>query len=245
MNLPPAQTPAYHRDPFQRELGAWVDAAGTDERWGPYLILSDTICHPHGGGQKGDRATLRLTPAEASAGKCVEQLPVVDTRRDGERILHILPPEVDIAGLDEALTGEREVTLALDWDFRLRQMRLHSAAHLLHCFVARTVGDDLPDPDVSDLQPGFGLNRYERPEVLTPAQMSQVTEALNAFIAEDHPIRTTADEARPGFRYWHCEEWRIPCGGTHLAATGQIGTVDVTLSLKRGRTSMTFRLDPP
>jgi Ser-tRNA(Ala) deacylase AlaX len=132
--------------------------------------------------------------------------------------------------------------LRLDWDFRHRQMRLHSAAHLLHCFVEQALGRPVDYPETSDLQPDYGLNRYERKELLTPAQMEGVLETLNEFIAAGHAIVTSPDPEREGYRFWRCEQWVIPCGGTHPADTREIGTVQAELSLKRGRTSMTFRV---
>jgi len=232
--------PAYHRDPYRRSLSVWVDAVGRDEKHGPYVVLSDTLCHPHGGGQKGDRATLRLTAEEAATAGCARDLPVIDTRREGSRILHILPPETEPGSLETAIAGIREVTLDLEWEFRFRQMRLHSTAHLLHCFVERIVGRPLDDPQVSDLRPEFGLNRYAQRDLLNPEQLEEAVAALNAFTAEGHAIRTTPDESKPGFRTWQCEGWTIPCGGTHPASTAEIGPVSASLSLKRGRTSMTF-----
>ena len=240
MTVPLPEEPEYHRDPYRTELNVWVDALGTDERFGPYLILSETICHPHGGGQKGDRARLVLDGETAQILGAGEALVLTDTRPDKRGTLHILAEPLDEERAHEALVGAREFRLALDWAFRHRQMRLHSLAHLLHCFVEQVLEREVPHPDTSDLQPEFGLNRYESKGLLDEAQAGEVTRRLNAFTAEGHPIETFPDEQRRGFRYWHCGEWTIPCGGTHLKNTAEMGTAQVKLSLKRGRTSLTF-----
>ena len=143
--------------------------------------------------------------------------------------------------------GTQPFLLRLDWTFRYRQMRLHSAAHLLHCFVAKIVGESAGGPPVefpetSDLQPEFGLNRYAVKDLLDLGQMERVVAKLNAFAAEGHAIATRPDPETEGFRYWECAEWVIPCGGTHPRDTAEIGPVEVTLSLKRGKTGMTFRV---
>ena len=243
--------PLFYEDFYRRELEAWVDALVEDARFGPCLVLSGTLCHPHGGGQKGDRAWLVLSPAEAAAlgvmpgteAGAEPALPIVDTRRADGRILHVLGAAPLIPERAEALlVGSRPFALRLDWDFRHRQMRLHSAAHLLHCFVEQALGRPVDYPETSDLQPDYGLNRYERKELLTPAQMEGVLETLNEFIAAGHAIVTSPDPEREGYRFWRCEQWVIPCGGTHPADTREIGTVRAELSLKRGRTSMTFRV---
>jgi Ser-tRNA(Ala) deacylase AlaX len=234
--------PRFYEDVYRTELDVWVDALLSDERHGTCLVLSETLCHPHGGGQKGDRATLLLPPQDAAALGVPEALAIVDTRKADGRILHVLGAPLEPARAEPVLVGTRSYTLRLDWDFRLRQMRLHSAAHLLHCFVERVLERPVDFPETSDLQPDYGLNRYERKELLTPEQMQAVLRALNAFTAQGHAIASDPDPARPGYRTWRCAEWVIPCGGTHPANTREIGPVQAELSLKRGRTSIVFRL---
>ncbi len=232
----------FYDDPYGTELEVWVDAAVQDERYGPCLVLSRTLCHPHGGGQKGDRATLALPAGEAAALGVPAALPIVDTRRVDGRLLHVVGAELDVAQAEERLAGSHPYALHLDWGFRWRQMRLHSAAHLLHCFVERVLDREVRFPETSDLQADYGLNRYEQKELLTAEQLTDVLAQLNAFTAGRHPIVTFPDEKRPGFRFWQCEAWRIPCGGTHPAHTAEIGPVVAELSTRRGRTSLTFRL---
>jgi len=240
----PETEPTFYEDVYRTELEVWVDALEQDERYGTCLVFSQTLCHPHGGGQKGDRATLLLPPEDAAAlGLEGEGLAIADTRRADGRILHVLAAPLDVGVAEGVLVGSHPYRLRLDWDFRHRQMRLHSAAHLLHCFVQHVLGREVKPPETSDLQPDYGLNRYEQKELLTPEQMEDVLRQLNAFAAEGHGITTYPDEQRPGFRYWQCEDWVIPCGGTHPSNTRDIGTVHAELSLRRGRTSMTFRVE--
>ena len=256
MPSPPETTLTFYEDFYRTELEVWVDALTLSERFGPCLVLSETLCHPHGGGQKGDRAVLALD-GEVGKRLGLEKMDIVDTRREGERIVHVLDGAADTAALEEALVGTRPFLLRLDWKFRHHQMRLHSAAHLLHCFVEKIVGEGaggegavgesaggppLEFPETSDLQPEFGLNRYARKELLDAARMERVVAELNAFSAEGHAIATRPDPETEGFRYWECAEWIIPCGGTHPRNTAEIGPVEATLSLKRGKTGMTFRV---
>lgn len=249
MNPSTETTLTFYEDFYRTELEVWVDALTQTERFGPCLVLSETLCHPHGGGQKGDRAVLALA-GEAAEQLGTSELAIVDTRRDGERIVHVLDggaATADPAALEEALVGTQPFPLRLNWEFRHHQMRLHSAAHLMHCFVEKIVGEDAGGPPVefpetSDIQPDFGLNRYDRREMLDAEQMERVVAELNAFTAEGHAITTRPDAEKAGFRYWECAEWVIPCGGTHPRDTSEIGPVTATLSLKRGKTGMTFRV---
>jgi alanyl-tRNA synthetase/misacylated tRNA(Ala) deacylase len=242
MTATPETEPVFYADVYRRELEVWVDALVQDARFGTCLVLSATLCHPHGGGQKGDRATLLLSDDAAAALDAPEGLAIADTRKADGRILHVLGGAVEPERVEAALVGTQPFRLRLDWAFRQRQMRLHSAAHLLHCFVERVLGRAVDHPETSDLQPDFGLNRYERADLLAPAQLEAVLHQLNAFTAAGHAITTVPDPHRAGFRTWHCAEWTIPCGGTHPADTREIGPVRADLSLKRGRTSLTFRV---
>lgn len=252
---PLATEPRFYEDVYRTELDVWVDAIEADARFGSCLVLGETLCHPHGGGQKGDRATLLLPAEDAAAlglagGEAAPAegdaaLSIVDTRRVEGRILHVLGTPLDPAAAEGVLVGSHPYRLRLDWGFRWQQMRLHSAAHLLHCFVERVLGHTVRFPETSDLQPDYGLNRYEQKELLTPMQLEEVLRQLNAFNAEGHAIRTDPDPERAGFRHWRCEGWEIPCGGTHPANTREIGPVQAELSLKRGRTSLIFRLAEP
>jgi alanyl-tRNA synthetase/misacylated tRNA(Ala) deacylase len=253
MTTLPETVPVFYDDFYRREMEVWVDAVVDHEKHGPCLVLSETLCHPHGGGQKGDRAELALTEEEAATLGVTAQvgvtprLAIVDTRREGGSILHIIEGTVlegtlDSDAAEEVLVGSRPFPLQLNWEFRHTQMRLHSAAHLLHCFIERELGGALDFPETSDIQPDFGLNRYDRKELLDERQFRAALEKLNAFTAAGHGIDTWPDEEREGFRYWKCGGWVIPCGGTHPADTREIGAVEGSLSLKRGRTGMTFRL---
>jgi Ser-tRNA(Ala) deacylase AlaX len=53
-----------------------------------------------------------------------------------------------------------------------------------------------------------------------------LTEKANALIAADHPIRSAYSDEASQRRYWEIEGFaRVPCGGTHLCRTGEIGPV--------------------
>ncbi|SEH02835.1 alanyl-tRNA synthetase [Nonomuraea solani] len=73
----------------------------------------------------------------------------------------------------------------------------------------------------------------------------QVNDRLEAWVAADAPVRL--DVPGPGLtarRTWHCSlpegESSIPCGGTHVSRTGELGRVEVTLS--QDHATLTMRL---
>ena len=236
-----AQEPLFYLEPTCRETEVMVVRIVEDEQFGAGLVFDDTVCHPHGGGQKGDRATLILPPGVAAGAGLPEELVIRDTRRIGPNIVHI--PEVPLTeqAMDVLLDWD-ELVLRLDWDFRSRQMRLHSTAHLLHCFVEQEVDRTLPYPETSDIQPDYGLNRYGEKDLFSEVQAQAAVTKLNQFLQEGHAISTYPDMEKQGFRYWQCEDWIIPCGGTHPQDTKEIGSVEAEYSSRKGRTSLRFTL---
>jgi Ser-tRNA(Ala) deacylase AlaX len=57
-----------------------------------------------------------------------------------------------------------------------------------------------------------------------------LAEKANALVAADHPIVSAFSDEADQRRYWEIAGFaRVPCGGTHLKRTGEIGPI----SLKR------------
>ncbi len=82
-------------------------------------------------------------------------------------------------------------------------------------------------------------------EGLDPEETArEVAARLKAWVAADAPVRI--DVPGPGLtarRTWHCAlpggEASIPCGGTHVRSTGELG--EVTVTLETGEQSLTMR----
>ncbi|GGY07662.1 alanyl-tRNA editing protein [Paludibacterium paludis] len=212
----------FYRDPYQRVLETRV--LRHDEQG---LVLEDTLCYPLGGGQPGDSATIRATGVE---------LKVTDTRRDREsrEIRHQVP---DAGGL---LPPGTAVSLELDWERRHRHMRIHTCLHLLSVVIPVPVtGGNLNDET--------GRLDFNLPEGME-LDKAVIEEGINRLITENHPVEIimTSGEALKAqpelIKTMSCTpplelpEIRLvnipgvdlqPCGGTHVARTGEIGRVEV------------------
>lgn len=234
----------FYQDAYLREASGYVEDYGQDEKGRNYLVVSPTIFHPHGGGQKGDRGRLFFADdAQARELGVEEGVEILDARYSGGGgVRHVLTDSLAL-GPKLAHANGAEVRLVLNWDFRQAQMRLHSSAHILHLCIEHVLGRAVEFPRTSDLLEDYGLNRYEIPNLLNQDQFAMVLEKSNVFVAEDHRIETSYDEspgARPGARLWMSGGWTIPCGGTHPVSTAFIGRISGQLSTRRGRTSITF-----
>ncbi len=206
------------------------------------VILDRTIFYAQGGGQPGDVGVVVRSDGA--------RVPVTNTvyAADRSQVAHLVGQEA--AGFAE---GE-PVTLELDWERRLKRMRVHTALHLLSVVLPYPVtggsigdGDGRLDFDIPD----SGLDKAE------------ITDKLADLIARDAPVteRWITDEeldANPGLvktmsvkpprgsgRVRLVEIAGIdlqPCGGTHVRRTGEIGAVVITDIEKKGKQNRRVRL---
>jgi misacylated tRNA(Ala) deacylase len=219
----------FRQDHYLKRCEATVTSV--DERG---VRLDRTVFYVMGGGQPGDSGTLTLPGGST--------LRIADTRKGeaGGEILHIPEP-----GQAHLRVGDK-VEAEIDWDRRYRHMRVHTALHLLCAVVpAGVTGGQIGD--------GKGRLDFDTQEAL---DKDAIAEKLNALILGDHPVgvRWITDEeleAKPELvRTMSVKppsgQGRVrlldiqgvdlqPCGGTHVARTGEIGRVAVTKIENKGK----------
>lgn len=219
----------FRHDHYLKRCDAVV--TGVDERG---IQLDRTVFYVMGGGQPGDTGSLTLPD-----GRVVR---IADTRKGtapGE-ILHIPEPGQPVPAVGDKVAAE------IDWARRHLHMRVHTSLHLLCAVVpAGVTGGQIGD--------GKGRLDFDTQEAL---DKDQITEKLNALIAGDHPVGVNwiTDEemaAKPELvRTMSVKppsgQGRVrlldiagvdlqPCGGTHVARTGEIGRVVVTKIENKGK----------
>lgn len=226
----------FREDAYARTCEATVVLAVPDG-----IVLDRTVFYPEGGGQPGDTGLLRLADGREVA--------IADTQK-GEAGIRHLPAE----GAALPAPGDA-VTAAIDWDRRYRFMRMHTCMHLLLACV---------DAQVTGGQIGEGKGRVDfnlpDPNIDKPALEAR----LNALIEEDHPTApvwiTDAEMAakpelvrtmsvKPPTGAGRVRLMKIgesvdlqPCGGTHVARTGEIGPVVVGKIENKGRQNRRINL---
>jgi misacylated tRNA(Ala) deacylase len=228
----------FRQDAYARQCEARVTVV--DETG---IRLDRTVFYPMGGGQPGDTGILRLSDGS--------EIRISDTRKDEASgdIVHI--PESE-AGAD--LTGQ-QVEACIDWDRRHRLMRMHTLMHLLCAVVpAGVTGGSVRD--------GSGRLDFDLPE--STLDKEHITAELNRLVEENHSVsaRWISDEelaANPDLvrtmsvkppmgtgsvRVMEVEGVDLqPCGGTHVAATGEIGRVRVRKIEKKGKHNRRVNLE--
>ncbi len=114
----------YHTDSYIKRFETRVVAASDSA-----LALESTAFFPGGGGQMADRGTLLV----GGAGE--RRLPITGMRKEGEIVWH----EVESGGEPLPAAGQAVIG-ELDWDFRHRMMRTHTALHTLAAVIFRDYG---------------------------------------------------------------------------------------------------------
>lgn len=225
--------PLFHRDAYLREAGARVEEHLPDGS----LVVDQTLFYPTGGGQPGDSGRLRWNDGEVTIVEAV--------KLDADRIA--LRP----ASADALPPVGSEVIQFLDWDRRFGHMRVHTALHLLSVVIPLPVTGGAITAEKGRLD----LNMPD-----APGDKAELQDRLQGLIDRDLPVTedwiTEAElDANPGLvktmsvsppRGAGCIRLiRIgqgadqvdlqPCGGTHVAKTGEIGAVRIGKIEKKGR----------
>ena len=214
------------------------------------VMVAASVFYPAGGGQPGDTGRLDWPGCPVAGGA-----EVIDTRKEGASVALILPEGTALPA------PGTPVTMTLDWERRHRHMRVHTALHLLSVVVPLPVSGGAIAADKGRLD-------FDMPE--PPEDKDALEAALNALIARDLPVTEswiTDDEllanpglvktmsVRPPMGQGRVRLVRIgegadqvdlqPCGGTHVARTGEIGPVRLGKIEKKGKQNrrMTVLID--
>jgi misacylated tRNA(Ala) deacylase len=207
------------------------------------LILDRTVFYANSGGQPGDAGVL-----VAPDGRRVPIETAVYTDQAKTEIAHMLA-----AGAPALAPGDT-ISAEIDWDKRYARMRMHTALHLLSAALPFPVtGGSVGDAD--------GRLDFDIPEA--GLDKDAITAELARMIAQNGRVSsrwiTDAElEANPGLvktmsvkppmgtghvRLIEIEKLDLqPCGGTHVRATGEIGSVRVTAIEKKGKQNRRVRL---
>jgi len=204
-----------------------VDDAGIE--------LDRTVFYPMGGGQPGDTGVLRKADGI--------EVRIADTRKDRETGRHCHVPEEGAAGLAAGDT----VTAEIDWERRYRLMRMHTSLHLLCAVVESGVTGgqigteksrldfDLPDTSLDKAAIEADLNRLvDEDHALSMQWISDEEMAANPELVRTMSVKPPSGAGK--VRLMNVEGVDLqPCGGTHLARTGEIGQLRVGKIENKGK----------
>jgi misacylated tRNA(Ala) deacylase len=226
----------FRAEPYAKSCEAKVVAI--NERGG--ILLDRTVFYATAGGQPGDKG--RVGNVVIATTVFDEQKNVVHVPAEGQ----VLPTVGDV------------VAAEIDWAHRYKIMRCHTLMHLLCAAVPFPVtGSAITDDG--------GRIDFDIPDGQIPDKQA-LADTINAWILEDHVISTrtiTEDELDANPQLVRTmfvkpprgsgvirlvligEDGKVdlqPCGGTHVARTGEVGAIAVTKIENKGKINRRIRV---
>ncbi|MEO0939867.1 MAG: alanyl-tRNA editing protein [Pseudomonadota bacterium] len=201
------------------------------------IVLDQTIFYPTGGGQPGDSGTLDWD------GQSLQIATTVKGEGDDIVLVPAEPRALPPVGV--------QLSQSLDWERRFAHMRIHTALHLLSVAVPLGVTGgsisaergrlDFDMPDAPEDR--AGLEAALNDLVETDAEVTEDWITAEALDANPSLVKTMS--VRPPRGAGRIRLIRIgtepgvidlqPCGGTHVARTGEIGALRLGKIEKKGR----------
>lgn len=199
------RTNELHRtDAYLRTFDATVVAVEHD-----LVELSATAFYARSGGQLGDQGSLRGHR-------------VLDTFYSSTKsaVLHRVVWSADPLRVGEEVIGQ------IDWDRRYAAMRLHTAQHLLWLSLVAEYG-----PDQNECGGDIGVEKARLDVDWVHDQRPSaelISKRLAMLVAMDSPIQRYLSDVDENRWEWKVDGFPpIPCGGTHVRRTGEVGRVNV------------------
>ncbi len=209
------------------------------------LLFDRTVAYGTSGGQPGDTGTI--TRADGT----VIRIGSTVTGQTKDEIIHV-PEE----GSKLPQIGET-VTLSIDWPRRLNLMKMHAACHILSVVcpfpitgAAVNEEDSRVDFDVPDPTYTREFVTAEMMKIIDanhPVSIHWIDEAeldANPSIIRSKNVRPPRGLGR--IRLVLIGENGVvdsqPCGGTHVANTGEIGPLHISKIEKKGKENRRFRI---
>ena len=208
------------------------------------LVLADTCFYVESGGQVGDTGQIIAADSGDSPAWRME-------------VQSVHQPVKGLVIHTGLLTGgsvklDDPAVAAVDAERRWDIMRNHTATHVLHRELRRTLGDHVAQAG-SLVAPDRLRFDFSHPQPVSPAELADIEQAVNRAILADYPVTPAfkryedlkqaigAGEIMALFGEKYGDEVRLMrigqdgdyysrelCGGTHVARTVQIGALHIT-----------------
>jgi misacylated tRNA(Ala) deacylase len=232
----------YLTDAYRREFDATVVGVDAERR---ALALERSAFFPTGGGQPNDAGVLAFGATAA---------PVVDVLKDAQGIVwHVLGGETALPAAGAEAHG------TIDWGRRHLIMRLHTAQHVLNGIIWRDHGAHVTGAQIAppEARLDFELS------AMSQEFARSVETTVNDVVERDLPVRVLwlpRAEADRDPSLIRLKANLIPRsidplrvieivghdrqadGGTHVAATGEVGRVRVVKTESKGRSNKRVRI---
>jgi Ser-tRNA(Ala) deacylase AlaX len=190
----------FWKDPYLTQLDTLItNVKDTD------ITVEQTIFFAFSGGQESDHGTIGNSR-------------VLQARAEGREIVYTLENNLGLKPGDQ-------VSMKIDWERRYKLMRLHFAAEIVLELVYQKLGS-IKKVGAHIAQDKARID-FEWDENISKVLPDIQKEALGMIEANQEIISAFSDEEKEK-RYWEISGFaRVPCGGTHLKKTGEIGEIEL------------------
>ena len=188
----------FWEDPYLTELDTLITSVKDTD-----ITVEQTIFFAFSGGQESDYGTIGNSR-------------VLQARTEGREIVYTLEN-------GHGLEPGDQVSLKIDWKRRYQLMRLHFAAEIVLELIYQKLGS------IKKIGAHIAQDKA-RIDFEWDGNISNVfpviqKEALGMIEADQEIISAFSDEEKEK-RYWEIRGFaKVPCGGTHLKKTGEIGEI--------------------
>lgn len=186
-------------DPYLAETSAVVTSVDGDR-----ITVDRTVAFAFSGGQASDRGTI--------AGREILR---AETR--GLDIVYTLPR-------DHGLAPGSAVSVAIDWPARYRVMRLHFATELVLELITRHYG--APEKLGAHITEEKARLDFRWTGGSIAETFPVVAHEVRRLVTADLEITSAFGDAAAQRRFWRIDGFaQVPCGGTHLRRTAEVGEI--------------------
>jgi Ser-tRNA(Ala) deacylase AlaX len=190
----------FWKDPYLTQLETHITGVKDDE-----ITVEQTIFFAFSGGQESDDGTIGNSR-------------VLQARKEGKEIVYTLEK-------GHAFRPGDRVSMKIDWERRRKLMRLHFAAEIVLELVYQNLGS-IKKVGAHIAQDKARID-FEWSENISKVLPIIQRKALEMVEANREIISAFSDEEKEE-RYWEIGGFaRVPCGGTHLRRTGEIGEIEL------------------
>ena len=207
------------------------------------VILDQTVFYPGGGGQPSDKGILKIGNNEF----VVKNLKKIDGQ-----IIHVIEGTKPDVGL--------EVDAIIDWDYRYKLMRTHTALHILCGVIWRDYGASVTG---GDMKPLYGRMDFELDQMSVNFS-KEVEEKINKEIKLSRNIKVYELPRDEAFQIPDLIRTKINLlpkgineirivdiegldlqadGGTHVHNTSEVGYIKMTGHQSKGRNNKRLQIE--
>ena len=218
----------FEEDAYRKELETKIKKIDHENKT---IELKDTIFYGKSGGQPGDVGEI------IADGQKIE---VKDTIKSEGSIKNVLK-KIDILSVDQ------KVIARINWDKRYKNMRMHTALHLICASIPLSVtggqiGSEKSRLDFND--PEKKINKEELQQIINTLMKENhkiMYEYIDSKILDSQPELVRTMSVKPPQIDGKLRFVKIgnidfqPCGGTHVKTTKEIGEIKISKIENKGK----------